>query len=66
MTLQSQAIRWIELEETGSENSISPAAAPAKPFKVSMVAVTWRLAGWPPERRSTNASAMRCSRFRSS
>ena len=44
VTVQSQARRWIEVEEIGRENSISPAAAPAKPFRVSMLAVTWRLA----------------------
>ena len=40
VTLQSQAIRCTAAEEIGSENSISAAAAPANPFKVSTVAVT--------------------------
>ena len=57
VTLQSQAMRWIEVEEIGSENSISPAAAPARPFSVSIVAVTWMLAVLPPATRSTKASA---------
>ncbi len=57
VTLQSQAMRWIVLDEMGSENSISPAAAPARPFRVSIVAVTCRLGGLPPEASSTRASA---------
>ena len=57
VTLQSQAIRRTEVDEIGSENSISAAAAPARPFRVSMVAVTWRLAGLPAEASSTRASA---------
>ena len=57
VTLQSQAIRCTEVEEMGREISISPAAAPARPFSVSMVAVTWRLAGLPAEASSTSASA---------
>ena len=55
VTLQSQAMRWTATEEMGSENSIS--AAPARPFKVSIVAVTWMLAGLPAEASSTRASA---------
>ena len=38
--LQSQAQRSTVFEEMGSENSISAPAAPANPFKVSIVAVT--------------------------
>jgi len=48
VTLQSHAMRSMVVEESGSENSISPAAAPARPFNVSTVAVTCRLAGLPP------------------
>ena len=40
VTLQSHAMRWSEADEMGSENSISAPAAPARPFNVSMVAVT--------------------------
>ena len=50
-------MRWTEVEEMGSENSISAAAAPARAFNVSMVAVTWMLAGLPPLASSTRASA---------
>ena len=57
VTLQSQAMRWTATEEMGRENSISAAPAPARPFKVSMVAVTWTLAGLPAEASSTRASA---------
>jgi hypothetical protein len=39
-TLQSQAILSTVLAEIGSENSISPAGAPAKPISVSIEAVT--------------------------
>ena len=40
VTLQSQAMRSMVDDESGSENSISPPAAPTNPFNVSTVAVT--------------------------
>ena len=64
MTLQSQAMRWTLAEEIGSENSISPADAPANPFNVSSVAVTCTFTGLPAVIASTTASALRWGRRR--
>src|SRR5207245_5619061 len=61
ITLQSHAMRCTAVDETGSENSISPPVAPAKPFTVSTDAVICRLAGLPPWASSTSASALRLS-----
>jgi len=66
VTLQSQAMRCTATEEMGSESSISPAAAPTRPFSVSIVAVTWMFAGLPPVASSTSASAFRWGSRRSS
>ncbi len=49
--------RPTSMTSVGRENSISAAEAPARPFKVSIVAVTWMLAGLPAEASSTRASA---------
>ncbi len=40
VTLQSHAIRRTESFDSGTENSISPAADPTSPLSVSRVAVT--------------------------